>query len=75
MSTPTNDESQLSADEESYEGADVEVPTDTDTDTDGDVKANGLGEDGTIPSNPNGVAAGHTGTASNFNPEEDEGAH
>ncbi|MCG7418236.1 hypothetical protein B0I12_003537 [Microbacterium hydrothermale] len=71
MSTPTNDDAQLSADEDSYEGADVEVSTETDTTS----KPGGLGEDGTIPSDPNGVAAGHTGTASNFNPEEDEDAH
>jgi hypothetical protein len=37
-------------------------------------KAGGLGADGTIPSNPNGVAAGHTGEQSNFEPEEDEDA-
>lgn len=73
MSTPTNDDSQLSADEDSYEGADVEVSTDIDDDA--SSKPNGLGTDGTIPNDPNGVAAGHTGTASNFNPEEDEGAH
>lgn len=73
MSTPINDDAQLSADEDSYEGADVEVPTGTDGDT--TSKPGGLGQEGTIPSNPNGVAAGHTDTASNFNPEEDEGAH
>lgn len=72
MSTPTNDDSQLSADEDSYEGADVEVSTDIDDDA--SSKPNGLGTDGTIPNDPNGVAAGHTGTASNFNPEEDEHA-
>ncbi|MGC5170528.1 hypothetical protein ACPW96_02100 [Micromonospora sp. DT81.3] len=37
-------------------------------------KPGGLGEDGTIPSNPNGVAAGHTGEQSTFEPEEDEEA-
>jgi len=37
-------------------------------------KAGGLGEDGTIPPDPKGVAAGHTGTASTFEPEEDEQA-
>lgn len=37
-------------------------------------KAGGLGEDGTIPPDPDGVAAGHTDEPSNFNPEEDEEA-
>lgn len=32
----------------------------------------GLGEDGTIPPDPDGVAAGHTGEPSTFEPEEDE---
>lgn len=34
-------------------------------------KPGGLGEDGTIPPGPNGVAAGHTGDDSHFNAEED----
>lgn len=37
-------------------------------------KPGGLGQDGTIPPDPDGVAAGHTGTASTFEPEEDEQA-
>lgn len=37
-------------------------------------KPGGLGRDGTIPPDPDGVAAGHTGTASTFEPEEDEQA-
>lgn len=37
-------------------------------------KAGGLGSDGTIPPDPDGVAAGHTGVASTFEPEEDEAA-
>lgn len=37
-------------------------------------KADGLGKDGTIPNDPGGVAAGHTGTSSTFEPEEDEQA-
>ena len=37
-------------------------------------KADGLGKDGTIPNDPGGVAAGHTGTNSTFEPEEDEQA-
>lgn len=37
-------------------------------------KPGGLGKDSTIPANPNGLAAGHTGKKSNFEPEEDEEA-
>ena len=37
-------------------------------------KPGGLGQDGTIPADPAGVAAGHTGEKSNFEPEEDEQA-
>ena len=37
-------------------------------------KPDGIGQDGTIPSDPAGVAAGHTGTESTFEPEEDEQA-
>ncbi len=37
-------------------------------------KPGGLGQDGTIPPDPDGVAAGHTDEPSNFNPEEDEDA-
>lgn len=37
-------------------------------------KSDGLGADGTIPNNPTGIAAGHTGKKSNFEPEEDEAA-
>lgn len=44
------------------------------SDSEGTREPGGLGKDGTIPSNPDGVAAGHTGTASNFEPEEDEGS-
>ncbi|MCC4248123.1 MULTISPECIES: hypothetical protein [Microbacterium] len=62
------DPSQAAADENSYEGADVEVSP---SDTDGAPKPGGLGTDGTIPDSPNGVAAGRSDTASNFNPEED----
>lgn len=40
----------------------------------GTPKPGGLGEDGTIPDAPDGVAAGHTGEASTFEPEEDEQA-
>lgn len=37
-------------------------------------KPGGLGQDGTIPADPRGVAAGHTGEMSTFEPEEDEAA-
>lgn len=40
----------------------------------GTVKPGGLGQDGTIPDDPDGVAAGHTGEPSTFEPEEDEQA-
>jgi hypothetical protein len=40
----------------------------------GTPKPDGLGQDGTIPNEPDGVAAGHTGEMSTFEPEEDEAA-
>lgn len=40
----------------------------------GTSKPGGLGQDGTIPNEPDGVAAGHTGEISTFEPEEDEAA-
>ena len=43
-------------------------------DTEVTSKPGGLGEDGTIPPDPDGVAAGHTGEKSTFEPEEDEDA-
>jgi hypothetical protein len=43
-------------------------------DPEGTEKPGGLGQDGTIPDEPDGVAAGHTGEASTFEPEEDEQA-
>jgi len=43
-------------------------------DSEGETKPGGLGEDGTIPPHPGGVAAGHTGEASHFEPEEDDAA-
>ncbi len=47
---------------------------DPQNDKEGDQKPGGLGEDGTIPDDPDGVAAGHTGEQSTFEPEEDEQA-
>lgn len=55
----------------SLEGPDVEVSVD---DVPGGSDEGGLGKDGTIPDHPHGVAAGHTGEASTFEPEEDESA-
>ncbi len=43
-------------------------------DEQGTPKPGGLGEDGTIPDTDDGVAVGHTGEHSTFEPEEDEGA-
>lgn len=43
-------------------------------DPEGTEKDGGLGEDGTIPADPDGVAAGYTGEPSTFEPEEDEQA-
>jgi hypothetical protein len=52
-----------------------ETPTaEPSNDSEGTPKPDGLGENGTIPNDPNGIAAGHTGTASSFEPEEDEHA-
>lgn len=50
------------------------TPDEPATDEDGTQKAGGLGQDGTIPAHPDGVAAGHTGEPSTFEPEEDEQA-
>ncbi|KQR21665.1 hypothetical protein [Microbacterium sp. Leaf151] len=75
MASDISDPSQAAADENAYEGADVEVsPTEGETSDDsvGEPKPGGLGTDGTIPGNPDGVAAGHSDTASHFNAEEDE---
>ncbi len=60
-------------DENSLEGPDVELPTGG-SDDDATEKPGGLGADGTIPAAPDGLAAGHTGEASHFEPEEDEDA-
>lgn len=42
-------------------------------DSEGTTKPDGLGEDGTIPNEPDGIAVGHQGDDSHFNPEEDAG--
>ncbi|WP_425838043.1 hypothetical protein [Microbacterium sp. PA5] len=60
----------MTSDAHAHDAADA---TDSD-DTEVTEKPGGLGEDGTIPPDPDGVAAGHTGEVSTFEPEEDEGA-
>ncbi len=40
----------------------------------GTAEPGGLGQDGTIPDEPDGVAAGYTGEPSTFEPEEDQQA-
>lgn len=50
------------------------IPTKSHEEDDATQKPGGLGDDGTIPNNPDGLAAGHTGEASTFEPEEDEAA-
>jgi hypothetical protein len=69
-------------DDGSLEGPDVETSTADAapkgergaTASEGTEKPGGLGQDGTIPADPSGVAAGHTGEVSTFEPEEDEAA-
>ena len=66
-------------DDGSLEGPDVETSTADgapkgDSSSDGTEKPGGLGQDGTIPADPSGIAAGHTGEVSTFEPEEDEAA-
>ena len=79
----SNTENTIPTDDNSLEGPDIEMPVDGAdgdgadagvTNSDGETKPGGLGQDGTIPAHPHGVAAGHTGEPSTFEPEEDEGA-
>ncbi len=88
MTQDSHDHGSLAAEEEGYEGPDVEMPLGEDQpdpseskadatsadSADGEEKSDGLGQDGTIPDEPDGVAAGHTGEPSSFEPEEDERA-
>jgi hypothetical protein len=54
---------------------DRDLENDSDAERDeAEPKPGGLGQDGTIPADPDGVAAGHTGVKSTFEPEEDEKA-
>ena len=50
------------------------IPTESAAEDDATQKPGGLGKDGTIPNDPDGIAAGHTDEPSHFNPEEDEEA-
>lgn len=71
------DETTNNTDDGALEGPDIETSTAADApkgDADGTPKPGGLGADGTIPNHPDGVAAGHTGEVSTFEPEEDEAA-
>jgi len=43
-------------------------------DSEGTKKPGGLGEDGTIPADPDGLGATTTDESSTFEPEEDEAA-
>ncbi len=52
--------------------SDAHDPRDTTNDPEGTEKPDGLGDDGTIPAHPEGVAAGFAGDDSHFNPEEDD---
>lgn len=52
----------------------LDTPDAPQHDGDGVDKPGGLGEDGTIPDEPEGVAAGLSDEKSNFEPEEDEEA-
>lgn len=54
--------------------SDAHDPRDTTNEPEGTPKPDGLGEDGTIPDHPEGVAAGFAGDDSHFNHEEDEDA-
>lgn len=65
---------QQNTDDNAYEGPDVETSTSEASPHDRAAGTGGLGEDGTIPDDPDGLAAGHTGTTSTFEPEEDEAA-
>ncbi|SDH14737.1 hypothetical protein [Microbacterium pygmaeum] len=69
----SNTDHSIPSDDNSLEGPDIEVPTEG-ADDNATVKGAGLGQDGTIPAAPDGIAAGHTGEPSNFEPEEDEDA-
>lgn len=75
---PSESSDSLGDDDRSLEGPDVETSTADGAQkgegSDGTAKPGGLGQDGTIPADPSGVAAGHTGEVSTFEPEEDEAA-
>lgn len=64
----------MSDDKEREDGHDGGYGGDASGTDEGTPKPGGLGQDGTIPAAPDGVAAGHTGEQSTFEPEEDEQA-
>lgn len=76
VETPVNGDAPFGADtaDDLNDSADSYASPARSNDSDGEPKPGGLGEDGTIPRSPDGVAAGHTGEASTFEPEEDEQA-
>lgn len=49
-------------------------PARTGSENSGEPQQGGLGQDGSIPDDPDGPAAGYTGEPSTFEPEEDEQA-
>lgn len=55
----------------SQQHPDEQAGDDSVPDSEGTVKPGGLGDDGTIPAAPDGVAAGHSDSESHFNAEED----
>jgi hypothetical protein len=71
MDETNADDNDRDDDDGSLEGPDIETPTGGGH---GTVKPGGPGQDATIPPDPSGVAAGHTGEQSHFNAEEDEAA-
>lgn len=72
MSDRDSTQADPAAEDGSLEGPDVETPSANDSE--GTSKADGLGDDGTIPDHPAGVGVGWTGEPSTFEPEEDEAA-
>lgn len=70
---PVGDQSRLgdTADDLNDSADSYVSPGRTASDDSGEPKRDGLGQDGTIPDAPDGVAAGYTGEPSTFEPEED----
>jgi hypothetical protein len=70
---PVGDRSQLgdTADDLNDSADSYASPARSAADDSGEPKPDGLGQDGTIPDEPDGPAAGYTGEPSTFEPEED----